>query len=354
MADQRVFDPRVLQNLAQSHRKSLADLGVIEAALNKRFASMEEAIRALILSVASGEPLLFIGPPGTAKSRLIRRFCDHVGIPASDPTRPPPEAYFEYLLTPFTEPAELFGHYDLSVAMAPDLADRKLKRDPSGYLLRARVIYLDEVFNASSAILNSLLAIMQEKRFHDGATWENASWDCLFGATNRPPTSEILQAFYDRFLLRCDIKNVRADEEPGPVAKMMAVGWEETYGSTAIKPYRDLLRNLADFRAAIRNAVTSNQLRVNEGSVFFRHLTCVVNTIVDAGLSEMSNRRLVKMLHVMAVHAMYKAVIENRTQAGIELGPAELKLLQDYGMDRRDPVAEERVELAVRRWSGSI
>ena len=108
-----MFDSTILGAIAKAHRASLRDLSYIEDALRQRYSGSDDAIRALILSVASGEPLLFVGPPGTGKSQLIRDFCALSGVDLSADAENSSEVdYFEYLLTPFTEPSELFGFYD--------------------------------------------------------------------------------------------------------------------------------------------------------------------------------------------------------------------------------------------------
>lgn len=357
-----VFSPSVLQSLADKHKAAFQQLGAIEGALSRLFVHMDHAIRALVLAAASGEALLFIGPPGTAKSQLIRVFCDHLGIPASDTTKPRPEGYFEYLLTQFTEPGELFGYYDVIAAQK----EQKLKRVDEGMLQKAHVIYLDEVFNASSAILNSLLSVMQEKRFHDGKGWINAPWQCFFGATNHLPTTDVLQAFFDRFLLRCWVENV----ETGPdlqggvsqVRQLLATGWNLTYGyqppaalrRTSSNQYRQsgppgLLADLQSFQSEVKRYVRNGRLKVNPESVFHQNLTLLANTVRDAELSEVSNRRLVKIVYVMMVHAIYEAVRDDRPISNISIGSRELELLWSYGLDRQDAYSKQKFDLAVGR-----
>ena len=150
--------------------------------------------------------MLLIGPPGTVKSRLIRAFCELIGL--MDESDSNNRDYFEYLLTPFTEPGELFGYYDISKA-----TKGTLERMDKGMIQHARVVYLDEVFNGSSAILNSILAFMNERIFHDRGERKPVALQCLFAATNRIPETPVLSAFFDRFLLRCKVENVRAMTE---------------------------------------------------------------------------------------------------------------------------------------------
>ncbi len=175
-----MFAPKVLNDLATRHAAAFKSLHEIEVALNQRFYQMSDAVGALVLAVASGEPLLLIGDPGTAKSRLIRVFCGMVGVLDLDNLSDRKEDYFEYLLTPFTEPGELFGYYDITKAQQ----GQGLHRDTRMMMQKARVVYLDEIFNASSAILNTLLAFMNERYFHDRGDRIKVALECLFAATN--------------------------------------------------------------------------------------------------------------------------------------------------------------------------
>lgn len=149
-------------------------------------------VRLMLLAALSGEHVLFIGPPGTAKSELGRRL-----------SRLYNGAFFERLLTRFSVPEELFG--PLSMAA---LEDDKYMRQTAGYLPTASVAFIDEIFKANSAILNTLLTILNERLFDNGTTRSKVPLICLVGASNELPESEELDALYDRFLVRKEVKQV--------------------------------------------------------------------------------------------------------------------------------------------------
>ena len=152
-----MFDSTRVLDIVNTHYRTLQDLQRVHRELDRRFAGLEDATLAVILSAASGEPLLLIGPPGTAKSMLIKTFCDLVGVDREGSS----SRYFEYLLTPFTEPGELFGFYDPSKLTK----DGTLERIHADSMMQsAHVVFLDEVFKGSSAILNALLSFMNECR----------------------------------------------------------------------------------------------------------------------------------------------------------------------------------------------
>lgn len=143
--------------------------------------------RLALLSLLSGHHMLMLGPPGTAKSLLARAACRCVSG----------GRYFEYLLSRFTHPDELFGPVSI-----PGLKEEDYRRLTDGYLPDAHVAFLDEVFKANSAILNSLLTLINERIFHHGVHRDPVPLLALIGASNEAPDTESLGALYDRFLVR--------------------------------------------------------------------------------------------------------------------------------------------------------
>lgn len=105
--------------------------------------------------------------------------------------------YFQRLLTPFTTPEELFGAWDLNA-----LERGKYERAVDGYLPTARVAFLDEIFKANSAILNSLLTMLNERAFDQGPKRIYCPLEVCVGASNEYPADASLDALYDRFLIR--------------------------------------------------------------------------------------------------------------------------------------------------------
>lgn len=160
-------------------------------ALEARFLEREELIRLMLLGVASGENILLIGPPGTAKSQLARTVSGLFGG----------AGWFEYLLTRFTTPDEVFGPISLT-----ELKRDRYVRQTEGYLPAAHFAFLDEIFKSGSAILNALLSLLNERVFHNGREKEKAPLLCLIAASNElPEESEDLAALYDRFLIRYEV-----------------------------------------------------------------------------------------------------------------------------------------------------
>lgn len=161
------------------------------AALEARFLEREELIRLVLLGVLAGENVLLIGPPGTAKSQLARAVSGLFGG----------KGWFEYLLTRFTTPDEVFGPVSLQ-----ELKQDRYVRQTEGYLPTARFAFLDEIFKSGSAILNALLSLLNERVYYNGRDKQAAPLLCLIAASNElPDDSEGLAALYDRFLIRYEV-----------------------------------------------------------------------------------------------------------------------------------------------------
>ena len=162
-------------------------------------------VETIALSAVAGEHLLVIGAPGTAKSEAVRRVARVLG-----------GQYFEYLLGRFTEPSELFGPVDLR-----KLRDGIVETETTGMLPEADIAFLDEVFLGSTAILNTMLGILNERVFRRGHTRVACPLRICVGASNGLPQEEALAAFADRFLVR-----VFVDPIPDPrLEELLEGGW---------------------------------------------------------------------------------------------------------------------------------
>lgn len=159
----------------------------LRSALKARFLEREAVIDGLLVALLSRQHVLLLGPPGTAKSMLVKTLTAHLEGARC----------FEWLLTKFTTPEELFGPVSL-----PALSEGRYERVLDGKLPEAQLVFLDEVFKGNGAILNALLSVMNERRFHQGRAAIELPLQTLIGASNELPEDEALGAMYDRFLLR--------------------------------------------------------------------------------------------------------------------------------------------------------
>jgi MoxR-like ATPase len=164
--------------------------GIAEA--SRGLVEREALVELIALSAVAGEHMLVVGPPGTAKSEAVRRIAGALG-----------GRYFEYLLGRFTEPSEIFGPVDLR-----KLREGTVETETRGMLPEAEVAFLDEVFLGSTAILNTLLGVLNERVFRRGHTLVRCPLRVCVGASNALPEDETLAAFADRFLVRTFVEPI--------------------------------------------------------------------------------------------------------------------------------------------------
>src|SRR6201992_1059041 len=165
------------------------------APMKECFVGKDEVVDLLGICLVGGENLFILGPPGTAKSAIVQQLAARLQGKT-----------FDYLLTRFTEPNELFGPFDIR-----KLRDGELQTNTEGMLPEASLVFLDELLNANSAILNSLLVALNERVFRRGKETRPLQALMFVGASNRLPEDEALTALFDRFLVRVTSENVAAD-----------------------------------------------------------------------------------------------------------------------------------------------
>lgn len=230
------------------HRDSLERINELKSSLKQRFAQKEEIIDAVCSAAVAQVPCVLMGPPGTAKGHLIRSFCEGLGLTrtAEDDETEGAQVrrrYFEYQLTRFTTPEELFGPVHVQ-----DLIEKQTyHRITDGYLPSADIAFLDELFKASSAILNTLLSILNERIFYNEGRAQKIPLTTIFAASNEPPQEESLEALFDRFPIRINCPPV----ENNQLAELHARSWEDSFD-----------RHFSESRQGQQTLACANDLRL--------------------------------------------------------------------------------------------
>ena len=253
--------------------------------LDSQFLGKSEVIRLLLIAVVAREHAVLIGPPGTAKSALLRTLAGLLD------TR-----YFEYLLTRFTEPNEIFGPVDIAA-----FRDGTYRRRTAGMLPEAEVVFLDEVFKSNSAILNALLSLLNERRFTSGGQVIECPLISAFGASNEVPADESLSALFDRFLLRIRSDNLDAYH----FNELLQLGIDHE-----VKKLRRVAAQPLVTAAELHAMVEDLARRLSFSDGFLSTYKGLIFQIRAEGVT-VSDRRIVKMLKLFAA----SAYLDGRSQA---------------------------------------
>lgn len=245
------------------------------------FIGRQQLAELIILAAIAKEHLLVIGPPGTAKSAVVRRMA-----------RIMDGNYFEYLLGRFTEPSELFGTVNLK-----KLREGSVETDTQGMLPEAEIAFLDEVFLGSTAILNTLLGILNERKFRRGHTQIDCPLKICIGASNSLPEDEGLAAFADRFLIRLFIEPI-ADSF---IEDLLVGGWqaEFTHVDSVLS-----LNELSEMSEHLKN------VKLDHIIPFFAD---AIRLLRQSGIV-LTDRRVVKTLKLIAAAALVNGRLEAQKQ----------------------------------------
>lgn len=238
------------------------------------FVSKDEIVDLLGVSLVARENAFLLGPPGTAKSAIIRMLSQCLEDGKN----------FEYLLTRFTEPNEIFGPFDIR-----KLKDGELVTNTEGMMPEASMIFLDEIFNANSAILNSLLMALNEKIFRRGKETKKLPALMFVGASNGLPEEEALNALLDRFLIRVKCDYV----DPDKLHEVLLAGWNLENNVQPVKPVisSEEVRQLQAECRSINLSPIRNEF------------VDIIHTLRNTGI-KVSDRRAVKLQNLIAASAL--------------------------------------------------
>lgn len=310
-------------SLAPSAQASISDIaGRLQDGarqLESRFLGKEEIIRLLFISAVAGEHLVMVGPPGTAKSALLRAFAEVIEA-----------RYFDYLLTRFTEPNEIFGPVDIQAFRAGEY-----RRRTNGMLPEAEVVFLDEIFKANSAILNSLLTLLNARVFTHGNLTMRVPLISMYAASNEVPTDDALSALFDRFLLRVRVDYLDSYHFRGLLQKGIDL---ETTRMNPEAPTLAPVVSAAELLEVQRHF--GQLLEFNED--FLATFKGLVFQIRSEGVG-LSDRRVVKLLKLFAA----SAVFDGRT----EVNDADFFVLRHvWNTPEQEEILQEVVGPVLDQW----
>ena len=230
--------------------------------LNSGLYGKEEAVRLALLSTVAGESIFFLGPPGTAKSMISRR----IKYAFKDKT-----TYFEYLLNEFSTPDEICGPVSLK-----GLEEDEYKRITKGCLPEANIAFLDEIWKAGPAILNTLLSIINEKIYHNGCAIQEVPLKSLVAASNElPQENRGLEPLWDRLIIRVPVKPVQEEDDffnavTRPTEELIAND-QMQYNQITLNDLSGWLEKINDIKVpeSVRNVITAIRqeliIKNNEG-----------------------------------------------------------------------------------------
>jgi MoxR-like ATPase len=289
----------------------------IRAELKARFVERDEQVDGALCALLSRQHLFMVGPPGTAKSALTETLCRRI-----EGAR-----YFDWLLTKFSTPEEIFGPISLKA-----LEQDEYKRITSNKLPEAHIAFLDETFKANSAILNAMLKIINERMYNNNGAPARVPLQSLFGASNELPEGEELGALYDRFLLRYAVPYIADDSD---FKAMLTSGTDGTQTTITLPELEQAQQEAGEIPVPDEIIDLVIQVRSelrNEGVIA-------------------SDRRYKQALDILKAHAY----LQGRTAVGEEdltmlqyilwSQPAEIKTVQRVIMSSANPLLNKVIEL---------
>lgn len=312
------------------------------AILKQGLYEKDEAILLALLTAISGESIFFLGAPGCAKSMIACRIVQAFKSDEKDGLK-----YFEYLMNQFSTPEDIFGNISLKALNGEGESKKEeYKRITDGYLPKADIAFLDEIWKASPAIQNTLLTIINERKFHNGSSVEDVPLKALFAASNElPAKNEGLEALYDRFILRLVVDFIQNEDS---FFEMI----DDSNSTDFIISENDknlLISNedLENWRKQIDKVKLSDAARAVISAIR-KELTLQNESLSDEDkkngeLFEVGDRRWKKIVHILKTSAF----LNDRTE--IDLMDCQLIEYCIWNTEKQQKKAREIVEKCIKQ-----
>jgi hypothetical protein len=317
-------------------------ISALKNALSEGLYEKDEALRLALLAAIAGESIFFLGAPGCAKSMLARRIAKAFKTDGDGSVQ-----YFETLLNQFSTPEDVFGNISLKGLNGEgESGKEEYRRLTENMLPEADVAFIDEIWKASPAILNTLLSIVNEHIFHNGSEMQKVPLKALLAASNElPAKNRGLEALYDRFILRLPIGFIQNEDSFfDMVNESSSLNFEL---SEEIKKLQISNEELNDWKNQIDSVYLSEAARAVISAI--RKELTVQNEALseedknNGELFEVGDRRWKKIVRILKTSAF----LNERTE--VDLMDCQLIEYCIWGTERQQEKAREIVEKCIKQ-----
>ena len=272
---------------------------MIKKEMNEQFMERDAVINCMMYALVSGQSMLMLGDPGTAKSKITYELCSRIEN----------GNYFQWMLNKTSDPSELLGPYSIK-----EMENDKFVRITTGKLPEAHIAFIDECFKANAPVLNIMLPIMNEKIFYNDGKPNDIPLMTMIGASNEGPEDESLAAFYDRFLFRINVHYVK---DAANKKRMYTNYVNERRGVTNLAGKTTItIEEIKALTEASKNIIVPKEI-INKFVKFINDL--------DKQTIHISDRRQNECLKILQA----SAVVHGRQQVGIDDFKALIYVLWD-------------------------
>ena len=316
-------------------------IAALKKALSKGLYEKDEALCLALLAAIAGESIFFLGAPGCAKSMLARRIAKAFKIDGDGSVQ-----YFETLLNQFSTPEDVFGNISLKALNGEgESGKEEYHRLTENMLPEADIAFIDEIWKASPAILNTLLTIINERKFHNVSKVQGVPLKALLAASNElPAKNRGLEALYDRFILRLPIGFIQNEDR---FFDMVESSSSEFELSDEIKKLQISNEDLESWKTQIDAVQLSEEARAVISAIR-KELTAQNETLSEeekaAGEAfAIGDRRWKKIVHILKTSAF----LNDRTE--VDLMDCQLIEYCIWGTEKQQKKVRQIVETCIQQ-----